>query len=75
MIDLYKWTTPNGRKASIFLNSIADIAIWPWTTRFEWQEVDLELHPNVKRWYVEIASRPVQRGYHVPKFVSDIPMP
>jgi GSH-dependent disulfide-bond oxidoreductase len=56
--------------------SIADIAIWPWTTRFEWQEVDLGQYPNVKRWYVEIASRPaVQTGYHVPKFISDIPMP
>jgi GST-like protein len=56
--------------------SIADIAIWPWTTRFEWQEVDLEQYPNVKRWYVEIASRPaVQRGYHVPRLTSDIPMP
>ena len=32
--------------------------------------------PNVKRWYLEIAARPaVQKGYHVPKFTSDIPMP
>ena len=56
--------------------SIADIAIWPWISRFEWQQIDLNACPNVKRWYVAIAGRPaVQRGYDVPKKVSDIPMP
>ena len=47
--------------------SIADIAIWPWISRFAWQEIDLGDFPNVKRWYVDIAARPaVQKGYHVP---------
>jgi GST-like protein len=56
--------------------SIADIAIWPWISRFEWQTIDLGQYANVKRWYVAIANRPaVQRGYDVPKKVSDIPMP
>jgi GSH-dependent disulfide-bond oxidoreductase len=56
--------------------SIADIAIWPWISRFEWQQIDLGKYPNVKRWYEEIAARPaVQRGYHVPKKVGEIPMP
>lgn len=56
--------------------SIADIAIWPWISRFEWQEIDLGKFPNVKRWYTTIASRPaVQRGYKVPKDVGEIPMP
>ncbi len=56
--------------------SIADIAIWPWISRFEWQEVDLNDFPNVKRWYLEIAARPaVQKGFHVPKFTAVIPMP
>jgi GSH-dependent disulfide-bond oxidoreductase len=56
--------------------SIADIAIWPWISRFEWQTIDLNQYPNVKRWYVAIANRPaVQKGYQVPKFVTDIPMP
>jgi GST-like protein len=56
--------------------SIADIALWPWISRFEWQTIDLDKFPNVKRWYVEIAKRPaVQRGYHVPKKVNEIPMP
>ncbi|MDH3439613.1 MAG: glutathione S-transferase N-terminal domain-containing protein [Gammaproteobacteria bacterium] len=56
--------------------SIADIATWPWISRFEWQRIDLNDFPNVLRWYVEIAARPaVQKGYDVPRKVSDIPMP
>lgn len=56
--------------------SVADIATWPWISRFEWQTIDLNEFPNVKRWYTEIAARPaVQRGYDVPKKVGDIPMP
>jgi GST-like protein len=56
--------------------SIADIAIWPWISRFEWQQMDLNTYPNVKRWYETIAARPaVQKGYKIPKDVGDIPMP
>ena len=56
--------------------SIADIAIWPWISRFEWQTIELAKFPNVKRWYVAIANRPaVQKGYQVPKHVGPIPMP
>ena len=56
--------------------SVADIATWPWISRFEWQTIDLSQYPNVKRWYLKIAQRPaVQRGYHVPNKVSEIPMP
>ncbi len=56
--------------------SIADMAIWPWISRFEWQQIDLGEFPNVRDWYVRIAGRPaVQRGYQVPKFVTDVPMP
>ena len=56
--------------------SIADISIWPWISRFEWQTMDLAKFPNVKRWYIAIANRPaVQRGYAVPKKVGEIPMP
>ena len=57
--------------------SIADIAIWPWVSRYEWQTVDLNAaDANVKRWYTVIARRPaVQRGYKVPKDVGEIPMP
>lgn len=56
--------------------SIVDMAIWPWASRFEWQEIDLNQYPNVKDWYVRIAERPaVQKGYQVPKYVTDVPMP
>lgn len=56
--------------------SVADIAIWPWISRFEWQQIDLNKYSNVKRWYVAIANRPaVQKGYQVPKDMGPIPMP
>jgi GST-like protein len=56
--------------------SIADIAIWPWISRFEWQEIDLAKFPNVQRWSTTIAARPaVQRGYKQPKDMGEIPMP
>lgn len=57
--------------------SIADMAIWPWASRFEWQGVDLNEFGNVSRWYRELADRDaVQRGYHVPvKQEAGIPMP
>ena len=48
--------------------SIADISIWPWTARFDWQEIDLNDFPNVVRWYKELADRPaVQKGWLVPQ--------
>ncbi|MFV0296128.1 MAG: glutathione S-transferase family protein [Hyphomicrobiaceae bacterium] len=56
--------------------SIADIAIWPWISRFEWQTIDLKQYPNVLRWYKAIAARPaVQKGYDVPVKQPGIPMP
>ena len=56
--------------------SIADIAIWPWVSRFEWQTVDLKTYPNVLRWYLAIAKRPAtQKGYKVPKDVVEVPIP
>ncbi|MDC0012008.1 glutathione S-transferase family protein [Octadecabacter sp.] len=56
--------------------TIADMACWPWVSRFDWQEIDLNEFPNVRDWYVRIAERPaVQKGYSVPKFTTDVPMP
>ena len=47
--------------------SIADIATYPWVLRHEWQQVDLNEFPNVKRWFDTISARPaVQRGIRVP---------
>jgi GST-like protein len=43
--------------------SIADIAAWPWVTRHDWQEQNLDDFPNVKRWFNTIGARPaVKRG-------------
>jgi GSH-dependent disulfide-bond oxidoreductase len=56
--------------------SIADMAIWPWISRFEWHTVDLNQYANVARWYKAIAARPaVERGYDVPVKQPGIPMP
>ncbi len=56
--------------------SIADMATWPWISRFEWQTIDMNEFPNVVRWYKAIAARPaVQKGYDVPIKQPGIPMP
>ena len=56
--------------------SIADMATWPWISRFQWQQIDLAEFPHVRRWYEQIAAREaVQKGYHVPVYVNDIPLP
>ena len=53
--------------------SIVDIATWPWISRYEFQQMDLNDYPSLKAWYMRIASRPaVQRGYAVPR---DQPVP
>ena len=65
-----------GRQYIVDDYSIADIAAWPWIARFQWQQIDLDDFPNVKRWYLAIAERPaVQRGYRVPKPTGHIPLP
>jgi GST-like protein len=54
--------------------SIVDMACWPWISRYEWQSIDLAEFPNVRDWYQRIAARPaVQKGYHVPKKMGEIP--
>ena len=55
--------------------SIADIAIWTWASRYEYQQIDIDDFPNVRRWYVQLAERPAfQHGYAVPTEES-IPLP
>tara|TARA_B110000116_G_scaffold9456_1_gene7863 strand:- start:1188 stop:1808 length:621 start_codon:yes stop_codon:yes gene_type:complete len=54
--------------------SIADIATWPWTARFERQRITLKEYPNVLRWYNSIMKRPaVIKGYNVVGKKEDIP--
>tara|TARA_B100000029_G_scaffold168861_3_gene165068 strand:+ start:2579 stop:3235 length:657 start_codon:yes stop_codon:yes gene_type:complete len=53
--------------------SIADIASWPWISRYEFQKMDLNGYPRLKDWYLRIAARPaVQKGFSVPQ---DLPVP
>jgi len=55
--------------------SVADIATWPWISRYEYQQMDLHDYPNLLRWYLQIAARPaVQRGYAVPEQLP-VPIP
>ena len=47
--------------------SIADIATYPWTMRYDWQGIDMADYPNVKRWWDVMAARPaVEKGMLVP---------
>ncbi|ODR98465.1 glutathione S-transferase [Methyloceanibacter methanicus] len=56
--------------------SIADISIWPWIARYPIQPVEMDEHPNIKRWYHAIAARPaVQRGWDVVGAGRKLPLP
>ena len=56
--------------------SIVDMATWPWAGRFDWQTIDLNDYPNVRRWYVALAARPaVQAGWRVPPSAQPLPLP
>lgn len=46
--------------------SIADIAVWPWVARHEWQKKDLNEVSSVKRWYEQLQKREaLQRGHQL----------
>ena len=65
-----------GREFMCDAYSIADIATFPWIARHQWQRIDLNDYPNVRRWYLAIAARPaVIKGYAVPGAAAEIPMP
>jgi GST-like protein len=64
-----------GRKFIADDYSIVDIATWPWISRYEFQQMDLNEYPQLKDWYLRIAERPaVQRGYAVP-IDLEVPIP
>jgi GSH-dependent disulfide-bond oxidoreductase len=47
--------------------SIADMALWPWVSGYEWSGVGIEEFPHLKRWLAEVGARPqVQAGRDVP---------
>ena len=41
--------------------TIADMAVWPWVARYDWQSIELNEFYNVRRWYLEILDRPATR--------------
>lgn len=56
--------------------SIADIAIWTWASRFEYQRIDLNDFPAVRNWYARLAALPAFiRGYRQPDDTAVIPLP
>lgn len=56
--------------------TIADIAIWPWVSRYQFQKIDLHNFPNVLEWYLRLARRPAfQAGYQVPDAKQEIVIP
>ena len=66
----------DGREYIVDDYSIADMAVWPWTARHNWQEIDLNDFPNVRRWYMTMFDRPaVQRGWNIPETDQPIPVP
>jgi len=67
-------TQLNGQDYIVGEYSIADMACWPWVSRYEWQQINLVDYPNVQAWYRRILDREgVQKGYHVPKVMGEIP--
>lgn len=56
--------------------TIADIAIWPWTSRFEFHQIDITEYQNVMNWYLKLAERPAfLKGYKIPDESFEIPLP
>ena len=47
--------------------SIADMALWPWVSGYEWSGVTVDEFSNLQRWLAKVAERPaVQAGRDVP---------
>jgi len=47
--------------------SIADMALWPWVSGYEWSGVTVEEFEHLKRWLALVGGRPaVQAGRDVP---------
>tara|TARA_R110002110_G_scaffold415612_7_gene652350 strand:- start:156078 stop:156716 length:639 start_codon:yes stop_codon:yes gene_type:complete len=69
-------TRLEGRDFIVDDYSIADMACWPWAARHNWQEIDLNEFPNVRRWYMSVLDRPaVQRAWNIPENDQPLPIP
>ncbi|MGI9535976.1 MAG: glutathione S-transferase family protein [Desulfocapsaceae bacterium] len=53
--------------------TIADIAVWPWVSRYQFHKIDMAEFTNVLEWYLRLAKRPAfQTGYRVPDTKQEI---
>jgi GST-like protein len=41
--------------------TIADMSMFPWIARHDWQQNDLNDYPNIRDWYLRIVARPATR--------------
>lgn len=56
--------------------SMADIAIWPWVSRFRRFDIDLGHYSEIRRWYLSLADRPgVIKGVKLLQPDAEIPRP
>ena len=56
--------------------TIADIAVWPWVSRYQFHKIDLAEFPHILEWYLRLAKRPAfQAGYRVPDAKQEISIP
>jgi GST-like protein len=47
--------------------TIADIATYPWISRYPWHPIDIADFPHVKRWYDRLSEREaIKRGMDIP---------
>jgi GSH-dependent disulfide-bond oxidoreductase len=47
--------------------SIADMALWPWVSGYEWSGVSVDEFAHLQRWLKQVGARPaVQAGRDVP---------
>ncbi len=66
----------DGREFIVDEYSIADMAVWPWAARHNWQEVDLNEFANVRRWYMSILERPATKlAWNIPENDQPLPVP
>ncbi len=56
--------------------TIADIAVWPWVSRYQFHKIDVAKFSHVLEWYLRLAKRPsFQAGYRVPDTNQEIAIP
>jgi GST-like protein len=69
-------TRLEGREFIVDDYSIADMSVWPWAARHNWQEIDLNEYPNVRRWYMTMLDRPaVKAAWNIPENDQPLPIP